>query len=373
MGLHTTDTFAPRPLRLVQCFFNTPRFAFMRNGALLTLKFLAIAHLAMQLLVWLPGHVARQDSLRDVPIYLNAIRAVKTGRPLYQPYSDYGPNTVPRRYFYPPPFAAALSLVPGNFSDEPTRQAFSGAWYILLLCGFWWYAWALAKLAGHRHFWGLLIAGLALGLWPGANVAMSYGNVEPLMWALLGTSLSAGWGGWRGAAVAVAALIKIHPLLALATAFRRETRAYKFSALATLAAGLALGATVCGAESYAAWRAATGNMASQGTFLGNNVSLSFACIRLVNLTVWTYSGGPLPGAARIFLMVCAVGAPLATVWFTRGAEPKMRLAILFSVTILFAPLCWDMYLPVLLLPLALCIRRFNPTETESALVREHAG
>jgi hypothetical protein len=32
-----------------------------------------------------------------------------------------------------------------------------------------------------------------------------------------------------------------------------------------------------------------------------------------------------------------------------------------------------MYLPVLLLPLALWIRRFNPTEAKSALVREHAG
>lgn len=346
---------------MLQHLLHARRFAFARRALWCVVCFLGLLHCLMQLGIWLPGHALREDSKRDVPVYFKAARAAKSGRPLYRPYVNYGPEQVPNRFFYPPPFAAALSLGLGwnSSADAAAARNFSRLWYGLLLVAFWLYAWTLARLAGGRGPWPVLVAGLALELWPGANIAMSYGNAEPVMWALLGGSLALASGAARGAALALASLIKVYPLLPLVVAARREARPYALGALATLVAGAALGVAVCGLEAFAAWRAAAGPVAAQGTFLGNNVSLSFAVLRLANLAGWHYPGGPLPLPARLFLMACALTAPFAALWCTRKSEVKWQVAITLSATVLFAPLCWDMYLPILLLPAALWLKRLR--------------
>jgi len=309
----------------------------------------AIFHLLIQLGVWLPQHWQRTDTRRDLAVYYYAARRVIEDKPLYRPWPDYNLDVFPNRYLYPPPFAAAIAPL-GHLSFV----WFARVWYLVLLVAFWIYAWSLARLAhpgGNRRetIHAVLIAGMILAFCPESNGAMSVGNAEPILWALFGLGLTT---RLRGAAFAAGALVKIHPLWPLLLASRYEGARVLRPAAAVLLVGIIGSWLVCGSEAWLAWWPAVSPVVSQGSFTEGNVSLSFLGLRLARLLGWEYAGGPLPVGARLYLSVMAIAGPLGVAWLLRREQSLTQYAWVALAAMLFAPLCWTLYLPLLLAPAA---------------------
>lgn len=310
----------------------------------------AILQAAFQIFVWLPQHLEFRDDNRDLFIYHATAQRVLDGKPIYVSQLNYGPDQVPTTFLYPPAFAAAIAPL-GRLS----LPDFSRLWYLLLVASFWIYATALARMATHRFTpQSTLIAGLVLMACPGTMVGMSLGNAQPIVHALWGLAL-AGGAQWRGAALAASALIKIHPLWPLLLAWRWEKKSIAPS-IGILGMGAILGWVVCGVQSHGDWWKFAQPVVGQGSFVPGNVSLSFAVLRILKYFGWAYEGGPLPVAAKSYLALVTVAAPCISMWVVRQQKPKMQMAIVGSVAVLFAPLCWSSYLPMLLAPLALWLR-----------------
>lgn len=314
------------------------------------LLFLGFLALLFQVLVWLPAHWEFRDDNRDLFVYHAAAQRALDGKPIYTPMPNYGPHQVPNTFLYPPAFAAAIAPL-GRLS----LPDFSRLWYLLLLITFWIYAATLAQiLTGRFTVQSTLIAGLVLMLCPGTLVGMSLGNAQPLVHALWGVSLAAS-PAWRGASLAASALIKIHPLWPLLIAWRWEKKAIAPS-MGILLGGTLLGVAVCGWQSHLDWWRFAQPVVGQGSFVPGNVSISFVLLRLLKYFGWAYEAGPLPSIAKAYLALVAVAAPLAAMWLMRRQKPIMQMAVIGSVAVVFAPLCWSSYLPMLLAPLALWAR-----------------
>lgn len=313
------------------------------------------------LVMWLPQNWNRTDDLRDTPIYYDVARRVLDGQPIYQPWPGYGPDQFLNRYFYPPPFAAFIAPL-GHLSP----QAFSNLWYLLLLVAFWIYAWCLARLACRRvSVFNVLAARLILWLFPFGRLALTYGNAEPFVWAFFGLALASG-AKRRGIALSAAALIKIHPILTLLIAWRREGKAVALPAALTLFTGFFLSALVFGIGAYRDWWTAVPSVVGQGSFNHANFSLSFAGLRLARELGWQYHGGPLPATARLYLTAMGFVGPGVAVYLSRKCEPKLQYAFVANAAILFAPLCWHMYLPLLLTPAAILFKEWTARRSTAA-------
>ena len=322
----------------------------IRRTAWLVVLVVAVAHLATQLFVFLPNHWRRIDIYRDVTYLYSAAERVRTGEPLYWPWPEYGPHVHTdmgppypfERHPYPP--ALASILAPATALPFAT---FARLWYILLLGSFWVYAWCLARLAGGRaDAWSVLIAGTLLALFPGTYRALSLGQIDPVLWALFGMALVTP--ALRGAALATSAAVKLYAGWPLLFAMRREGRRVGLPALAVLAAGFLISGLTLGFQAFVTWATTMLPVVSQGTFNADNVSLSFAGLRLARTLGWDYAPGPLPPAARIYLTTVGIAAPLIVGWLTRRTRPALQYACVGCAAVVFAPLCWTSYLPLLL-------------------------
>lgn len=340
-----TDSISPGPETAPRRAFS-PEFHHLFGRALLLL---AILHFAFQLSVWLPLNWNRLDRDRDLVVYYDAALRLKNGEPLYQLWPGYTPALLPNRFFYPPPFLLlAKPLV------ELPFLWFCRVWYLLLLGGFWIYAATLGWLAtGKWHWRPTLIAGLLVGLYPPTYIALGFGNFEPVMWACYGLAFST---RVRAAPLAFAVMMKLHPIWALFLVVQKQGKRALFPALTVLIAGFGFGIWLCGLENSLQWWPATSPVVSQGTFFNGNVSLSFAVLRVARLLGWDYFGGPLPIWARAYLSLMAIAAPLLTIYFSRKSSLELRLALTAGATILFSPLCWIMYIPLLYAPAAILYR-----------------
>jgi hypothetical protein len=310
---------------------------------------LAILHAVVQVGCFLPLQMSKLWSIpgngHDMDIYYKAAVRLKQGADIYQPWDNYGPHLVPNRFFYSPPFfLLTRPLV------ELDYTGFGRVWLVLMMGAFWVYAACLAKLAMGRWNWkGTLVFCMLTNMSFGGNYALNLGQFEPVMWMLLGLALTtknrAGWLVW-------ATLVKVHPVWSLALAlYEGKARAWKqmlLFALPVLLASLWL----VGAHNWAMWWPSTGPVAAQGTFFAGNCSFSFFGLRVANYLGWLQATAPLPLWAKAYLSLCAVGAPLGMAFAARKASFELRLALVASVTILFSPLCWSCYYPILLLPAA---------------------
>jgi hypothetical protein len=306
---------------------------------------ITIVHVLAQVLVWLPSHTVAPNTASDWPIYHRAAQDAASGRSPYRAVPNYSPEIVPSTFLYPPPFAAMLAPL-GNLSST----LFARLWFPLLLASFWTYAWCLARLSHGTPTWQAVLGwGALVQLMPGQVTMMSFGNAQPVINALWGLGLLGTAGGWRrGASLSLATLLKLQPLWALLIAFSAEKKS-RLPAVVVGVLGVALGALVCGAHSYVDWWRTAMPQVNQGTFGPTNYSLSFAVLRALEvLGAWQYPGGPLAAGPRAFLSACAMAAPLAALGLSRGASVQMRCAFVGSAAIVFSPLCWDWYLPLLL-------------------------
>jgi hypothetical protein len=328
-----------------------------------TLTILGVLHLIWQFAFWLPLHWPMLNDNRDLFAYYQGAVRAEQGVLLYQAQPNYGPHLIPTGYIYPPPLAALLSPL-GRVSLEH----FQHFWYLLLLAAFWVYAVCLAQLACGRVTWRrVLVAGLALDLFPGTAVGLSFGNAQQIVAALWGFALLTPSGAWRGLALSLSTLLKLHaawPLLLV----MKEEKSSRVPALAVLIAGVVLGIALCGVQSYFDWWRLAQPVIAQSTFAPGNISFSFAALRLARLLGWQYEAGPLPPLATAYLSATAILAPLLTLFATRKCAPRTRYALVGLAAVFFAPLCWTSYLPLLLAPLALWWRELR----ESAAVANQA-
>ena len=309
---------------------------------------LGAGHLALQFLVMVPALWGRTDRLRDVAVYYGALHRLTRGVAVYQPWPGYGVQMTPFRFFYSPPFL--LFLRPFAGLDFLT---FARVWSCLLLVPFWVYAFCLSRLTTGR--WDVKVAlvyGLAIEFGRG-YASISLGQAEPWMWMLFGLALvskrtRAGW-------LALAMLVKIHPLWSLCLTLGQDKRAWKSALLFALPVLLA-SFWLAGGHNWALWWPSTSPVASQGTFNSDNWSLSFFGLRVLNWIGVLRASGTLPAWAKAYLSMCAVAGPLGTMFWARKLSPDLRLALVACAGVLCAPICWTLYFPLFLLPLAVWLR-----------------
>ncbi len=309
---------------------------------------LAIFHLVLQLIYWLPMELGRTDTGRDTTVYFNAALRLKNGLDVYQRWTDFGVEKTPGGFFYSPVFL----LITRPLAELPYLP-FVRVWMVLIFAASWVYCFCLSRLAMGRWDWkSALIFGLFLdGIFQG-HIALSIGQFEPFMWMMFGLALTT---KNRAGLLALAALVKIHPVWSLALALGQGGKnAWKNAAIFALPV-LAASLWFVGLHNWAMWWPATQPIASQGTFHPGNWSLSFQGLRLLSKFGLLVPVGNLPTWAKAYLSLCGVGAPLGTMFLARKCSPELRLSLVACASILFAPLCWAMYLPLLLLPIAVLI------------------
>lgn len=335
------------------------------RAALVAASVLYLAYLGHELAAPLWARAAVRDDM--VRYYVIARRAL-AGLPSYWPWPEYGPHFATPGHPYPqprlpyPPFLLGV-VVP--LADLPLAT-FARAGYVALYAGFAAYAASLSKLAtGRVTAAGTLVAAAVIAATPGAQLAFMVANVEPVLWALFGAALA--FPAFRGFGFAASAMVKLYCAWPLLLAARREGWRVVRGALLALALGAALCSVVLGPVAFVRslldWARYMLPVVGQGTFAydpvygGTNVSVSFAGLRLARALGWEYHPGPLPGWARLYLTVLSVGAPLLAAWWTRKVrDPALRYGVVTAAAVLFAPLCWATYLPLLLAPLAIAVR-----------------
>lgn len=332
--------------------------------ALIAVSVLYLAHLGeLVQALWL--RAARRDDM--MRYYVIANRAM-AGLPLYWPWPDYGPHLMTpghpyphERYPYPPFFIAVLAPL----AKLPVAT-FARVWYVVLYAGFVAYAACLARLATGRITPArVIVAAAVLAAIPGSQLALMVANVEPVLWAVFGLALAFPWA--RGFGFMTSAMVKLYGVWPLLVAVSREGWHVLRGAAVALALGSAICIAVLGPGVFAGalldWARYMVPVVGQGTFAvdpvfgGTNISLSFAGLRAAQSLGWEYQAGPLPSWARLYLTGMGIGAPLLCIWFTRGMENSaLRYGLVTIAAVLFAPLCWTTYLPLLLAPLAVATR-----------------
>ena len=317
---------------------------------------LGALHLALQLLLMMPTLWARTDLDRDLIVYYNAALRLAHGQDVYQPWRGYGVQMTPFRFFYSPPFLMLVRPLAGlDF------VSFARVWTCLLLVPFWIYAFCLSRLTTGKWDWkAALIFGLAIEFLRG-YAAISLGQFEPWMWMLFGLALTT---RSRAGLLALATLVKIHPIWSLCLALSQDKRAWK-SALVFAVPVLLASVWLVGWHNWAMWWPSTSPVASQGTFNGDNWSLSFFGLRLLNWAGFLKASGTLPSWAKAYLSFCALAGPLGAMFAARKMSRELRLSLVACAGALFAPLCWTLYFPLFLLPLSVWLGERRALQVEA--------
>ncbi len=297
----------------------------------------------------------------DAEIIWEHSKLIAAGEPLYSPWPDFGPHYMTEAAPYPvgrtpyPPFltVALKPLLPiGDL-------AFYKAWFFLLCISFWVYAVTLGKLAAGRiSLRGTLGAASLLAFYPGTWAPFNTGNIDPVLWAMLGLGFA--YPRVRGAGFMAHALIKLYGIWPFILGVRLEGRRVLLQGAAVLGVGVLVSSVILGPLAFLQasldwfrWLLPT---AGQGTWHHWNVSLSFAGLRVTEaLGLWEYIEGPLPSIARLYLTIMGIAAPLATMLLSRGLKPRLRYSLVTCAAVLFSPLCWIGYTPLLYSPAAILL------------------
>ena len=314
------------------------------------LLLIAVFHFFLLMCYSLPKRLLRTDQNRDVLAYYLVSERIQKGEPVYGPLPKAGPHKPSTPfYLYPPVLSSILAIMP------PTSFVkFAQIWTFLLYAAFWICAVCLTRLAvGRVTFSGTLIAGLALTCFPGTHIALSYGQVDPFLWALFGLALAVP--ALRGAGLMAIALVKPWAIWPLIWAFREGKRVW-IGALLVAVGGAGVGMFVLGPTTFYTecyiWIRDVLPSLGQGTWTAGSKgswSLSFAVLRAIKaLQLWAYQGGVLPFWARAWLTFSASAAPLLVGWLLRRQPMALQISAMGCAAVLFSPTCWTSYLPLIL-------------------------
>lgn len=298
--------------------------------------------LAFHLAYLAPLSFSTYYPVADADVYAVAAQHALAGQGLYPLAGGGDLRTPDGRYLpflYPPPFAAALAPL-GFLSRFVLVRLFKA----VALLAFWAYALLLCLLAtGRLSFRGVLAAGLAVTLTPGALFNLVSGQIEPTLWLAFALAVSTrATGAW----LAATCLVKPFGAWPLLLALWREPRRVLLPAALVAVGGLLLGGLVCGWEAYAQWLHYTPQRMYRVIFFEHNASLSLLPLRALGYT-------ELPPWGRGYLLALYAVVP-GLVAFTQRRRP---LALQYSwvavAAVLFTPFSRLYYLPLILAPLAL--------------------
>jgi hypothetical protein len=285
-------------------------------------------------------------------------RRIEADVPLYRALPrDYGPDVLIERSYplldnspYLPLPASVVSFFP---SARPLPFIYGHL--LLMLCCFIGFAAIVARLAwGSWTRAGVLAAHGVLVVFPGPMQMLIDNNIDPLLWCLFGLGFVLP--GWRAGLLVLIAGVKPHaiwPLLFLLSREPQRTLRTGGLAVGVMTAVMLAAMGPAGlATALVDWLRFIPPALGQGTFLPYNVSLSFLPIRVATVLGWSYTGGPLPEIARLWLLTATVAAPVAVGLLTRRKRVEVQLASVMAAALLASPLCWLGYLTALLAPVA---------------------
>jgi hypothetical protein len=311
------------------------------------LVFVAILHLVAIFGYSLPVRLLRTDVDRDLIAYYQAVERMHNNEALYLDLLEKGPHKPDKPvYQYPPVLSSVLAMMPAM-----SFMTFARVWTLLLYLAFWVYSICLAKIAvGRVTTKGVLVAGLVLSLFPGTHIALSLGQIDPLLWALFGIALTVPT--LRGAGFMAVTLVKPWAVWPLLWSFR-DGRKVITNALIVFLVAVFLGIFMRSGDLYFSewltWFRDILPSLGQGTWSSGNWSISFAVLRVINqFGLWDYSGGILPLWARLWLLLCGIVLPMLVGFFLRKKCTILQLSAIGCTAVIFSPICWTSYLPVLL-------------------------
>lgn len=313
----------------------------LRKAAIYGARLVAV----FQLLVWLPHLIAHPVRHSDMWVYYTAFQAILSHRSPYTFVPGFGPDQFDPVYVYPPQFAILLSPL-GRLSFH----TFAGIWSCLLVGLVWLYAYLLAGLTQKRRTLdGVVVWVTAIMAFPNLEYVLSYGQCDLVIAVGLCAFVAS---SYRSPAAALVTSIKPYVALALPMAFARERR-ISISALWPFALWLV------GCWMIPEWLHDGLGLLSQGLFVPDNVSLSFAVLRLsLALHLWRYPGGPLPAPEHSLLGLLAIAGPCVTVLLLRRLKTPHLCVAATLATAAFAPVCWEHYFVSIYISIALLIRDF---------------
>jgi hypothetical protein len=293
----------------------------------------------------------------DLELLLAAGRDVAAGRSPYDPAIVAGaaPAGTQLFYSYPPLVAQAMSLLAGL----PAGAVFA-AWSVTAVAGVGIAAFLLRRALGVRLESGLAIAGAVAAsavVLPFA-IGILFGNVDaffPLLYGLLLAGCLA-WGRPAqlvgGAAIAVAALVKVHPasigiwLVARLVRARREGRSWPVNGVVVGSA--VAGAALLGLSLIAGGLAPWLEYAKVAGVIGGSDLLDPRNAGLA-AQVALLAGGD-NGLVRMLQLPVAVGAAAVSAWSAWSRDDVVEsLAWGAAASLVVLPVTWYHY-PAALLP-----------------------
>jgi len=327
-----------------------------------------VAHLIIQLFVIAPA-IMHNTRERDLFIYQRAATKIYHKLPLYdiKLQQNYTASSLPSRgYIYPPPLAAILTPF-----ARLTQRAFITCWLIILLTAFWCAAAALSFMTFDKFILeGVLGWGLILGNFPGVYFGLALGQIDIILLALFTIGLSSRKEILFWATAATVKIFFVWPLIVLL--FKR-TKSIKQIAIGLVPILLLIiaGGWLAGWHSYVVWFKDILPTLSQGSWVKDNVSLSFGILRLFRwLGWWAYEGGKIVGIPHLWLTIASIGAPMLTYFLSYKANTHLRCALVTVAAILFAPVCWTTYTALLLPAFALGWSSWKSSAADKALTQQ---
>jgi hypothetical protein len=310
---------------------------------------MAIIHVIFHVLFVCPYAWRRIDFDHDSFVYYVAAKHVSQGHTPYTHVVNDGPNITPHTYLYPPQLAIVLS----PFSNLSYTK-FARGWFVMSEISFWVFAALLGAITAKRFSIRRTIGwALVLACTPGVYADLVGENIDPIIWMLAALAI---YTGKRSAIFAILTQIKPYFGFCLPYLAIRERRIMALAA--PLIVGFALVFLYSGPQELLRWRRDAGGIIMQGAWHHYNISLSFAVIRLFHALGEIPRRGPLPGWATGFLIIVnAVGDLLAFLWVRRLQTDEICI-ILPLVAMLLSPLCWEGYLPIGYILVALYLRKY---------------
>jgi len=304
-----------------------------------------IGYLLLNLGFMLPKCLSGWFVMVDAHVYARAAQNVWRHEGVY-PLTPAGDIRAPdgqRMPFLYSPFFAALLGPLGALPTESIVRVF----FVLAFACFWGIAATLAWIVNGCVTWrGVLGAGFVAMMTPGVYFNVMSGQIEELLQLLFVLAMA---GVAPGVLLGVSVLVKPFAAWPLAVMAWRQPRRLIPTAAAALLIGGALGALVCGADSYGQWMHYSQNT-MYGLIFGNmNTSLGLLPLRLAGFTA-------LPSWGRVFLMGMFVAFPMLVAWVMRRRPPQIQASWAAAAALLFAPFSHHYYLPLLLVPMAFEVR-----------------
>jgi hypothetical protein len=315
-------------------------------------KAIAIVHVIFHILFLCPYAWLRTDFDRDCFVYYVAAKHVSQGHTVYTHVPNDGPSITPHTYLYPPQLAIVLSPL----ANIP-YITFARGWFVICEICFWAFAALLGAITTKRFaVMPTILWGLVLACTPGVYADLVGENIDPIIWMLAALAI---YTGKRSAIFAI--LTQIKPYFGFCLPYLALRERNLVGLVTPLIIGFTLVFVFSGPQELLRWRQDAGGTIMQGTWHHYNISLSFTVIRLLHALNEIPRYGPLPvWAIRFLIIVNAVGDLLAFLWVRRLQTDEICI-VLPLAAMLLSPLCWEGYLPIGYILVALYTRKFIPS------------